>query len=199
MPKGEAILCEGRMELRRFPVHLSARIEAGPGDAAMASPHDLLMGYLLGENVSQLPVQLRAPVEQSAGDDWQLTEKAAPVRFDFPAGASIGHYPQPTDSRIQLQTVAERCLGTIWFGGEPSEGMIEEQAARLRKFIERKGFCELPSPGGRGPLTETFGPFAAFTRLSIPVSDWRPRGSMVSRRLAFRKRTATSSKVRKTL
>ena len=178
---------EGRMALLRVPMHLTACIEPGPDGPAGAKPHDLLMDYLLGQNASKLPVALRAPVELSGDDEWQLTEKAAPVRFDFPAGASIGHYPQPTDDRVRLQTVPEACSGTIWFAGEPSCLRVEQQANRLRSFIESKGFCELSSPGDRALRTEPFGPFAAFTRLSIPVSNWRPRGGVRPRRTAFRK------------
>lgn len=190
MKSGHAIVREGRMALLRIPRHLCALIDALPDSVPEAMPDDLLMDYLLGQNTSRLPVPLSAPVEQSADDDWQLTEKAAPVRFDFPPGASIGHYPQPTDSRVRLQTVPEACSATIWFAGEPSAARVEQQANRLRGFIACKGFCELSSPDTRGLKTEPFGPFAAFTRLSIPVSNWRPRGGSGYRRATFRKPVA---------
>jgi hypothetical protein len=61
--QGQAVLREGRMALRRWPAHLAATIEVVNGDdAAEAHSYDILIDYLLGNNASQQPVALRAPV-----------------------------------------------------------------------------------------------------------------------------------------
>lgn len=193
--QGHAVLREGRMALRRWPAHLAASIDVADGDdAAEAHSYDILIDYLLGNNASQQPVALRAPVEQSQDDEWQLTEKAAPgdavpasIRFDFPAGASIGHFPQPADPRMHLRTVAPSCSATTWFAGARSEERIAQHAALLRDFVAFKGLSVIASVNGPDFQTQQCGPLGAWTRLSVPVSDWRASKQLAVRRPAFRK------------
>lgn len=183
--RGRTILREGRIEIREIPEHLSAEIDIVEGeDASEENCYLILIDYLSGRNASHRPVNLRAPVEQSADDQWVLAAPAEAervrekpvVRFDFPDDASRGYFPQPADPRLHLRTIAPVRSATIWFAGAPSLHNIKKHAEQLQTFIIMRNLASTPLVKNSQLRVSKRGPFGILTEISIPLPGW-PAGN----------------------
>lgn len=179
--RGRAILTSGRIVVRDIPEHLVADVDVSNSETTSEENcYLILIDYLSGRNGSDRPVALRAPVQQSADDEWEVVLHAEPkdgptqstVRFDLPEGLSLRHLPEPIDPRLHLRTVAATRSASIWFVGGPSIDRIERHSAQLRDFVALTGLVPVAPCIWPVVRSSRRGPFNMVTELSMVVSGW---------------------------
>jgi len=181
------ILREGRIVIREIPEHRAAEIDIHDGDdASEQNCYLILIDYLSGNNVSHCPVKLHAPIVQSAYDEWILAappeaagvRKKPIVRFEFPVGSSGVYFPQPTNPRVNLRSIAPVRSAAIWFPGKPSPKNIEKHAGQLHAFIAARNLAS-PALVSKSELSlAKCGLFGILTEISVLLPSW-PAGNRV--------------------
>lgn len=175
------ILRSGRISVRDFPAHVVADIDiAAHGSETGPDVYLILIAYFSGSNMSQRPVPLLGPVEQVDDDDWILTERLLPalvqvdntIRFNVSECSSADRFPEPTDARMTLRTVAAARFASIWFLGQTSPERITRLTTRLETFIALKGLTPATSGDRSAVRTTKSGPFDVVTELSMQLSEW---------------------------
>lgn len=189
--RGRTILKEGRIKVLEIPEHLSAEIAILDGEnASEENCYLILVDYLSGCNVTHRPVNLRAAIEQSAGDQWVLAQPADAepvrtklvVRFIFPEPAPKGYFPAPNDPRLILRTIAPARSANIWFAGIPSDRNIAKHAEILQTFVAKRNLASSRSISEPELGVERFGLFGMLTEVSMPLSVRPARSRLQSDR-----------------
>ncbi len=132
---------DGTIELRNYAPHIVAEVRvSGSRDAAIGRGFRSLAGYIFGGNATREKVAMTTPVAQSPdGAGWT-------VRFTMPEAFDLATLPQPKDGTIHLRKVPGDRQIAIQFSGLRSDGVLAEQAARLRSWAAAKGLSITAGP-----------------------------------------------------
>jgi hypothetical protein len=154
-PEYEVLQTDGDLELRRYAPYIVAatRVE-GEFDRAGNEGFRRLADYIFGSNRKRESLEMTAPVTQETsekiamtapvgmdrqGDAWRIT-------FMMPSQYTLATLPEPLDERIELQEVAGGLFAALRYSGTWSESRYREREARLRGWIETRGWQPIGEP-----------------------------------------------------
>ena len=153
--KYELIQKIGKVEIRRYPTIVIAKVENGEIDA-----FDLLYKFITGNNTQKLKVKMTTPVvsQQIAMTSPVLSDTGS-MAFVMPAEFTIETTPEPIDNHVKLSEIPSRLVAALRFSGNWSKNRFEKEASKLldeltRDRIKTRGgvFTMLYNP----PFTPSF-------------------------------------------
>lgn len=126
-------------ELRRYPVHLRARVTVH-GDFLRAGNLGFrpLIGYISGKNGSASRMSMTAPVTQEP-----LGGDAYTVSFVLPEGIDLASVPVPSDASVTTTVVAAGAVAARRFSGGWTAARFETNGIALRAAVDRAGLHPL--------------------------------------------------------
>ena len=148
--KYDVISKDDKIEVRHYTTHVVAEMVVnGELEEAGSEAFQLLFGYITGDNVSQLDIEMTAPVgQQSTGEDiamtapvgQQETEAGWVVSFMMPASYTLETLPSPSDERVVLRQVASQTVAAIRYSGFWSESNYLEHKVKLENWIQQSRY-----------------------------------------------------------
>ena len=125
--KYEVIRKIGKVEVRRYPKIVVAKVEDPEADA-----FSLLYKFITGENEQRAKVKMTAPVvsQQIAMTSPVFTETGA-MAFVMPQEFTLETTPQPLDNRVVITEIPERTVAVLRFSGGWSESHFEKETQEL--------------------------------------------------------------------
>ncbi|MCW4019561.1 MAG: heme-binding protein [Candidatus Bathyarchaeota archaeon] len=127
----ESIRKIGKVELRRYPKRVVAKVDDPEADA-----FGLLYHFITGENKQQSKVKLTAPVvsQKIAMTSPVLSETGA-MAFVMPDEFTLETTPEPLDTRIKISEIPSRFVAALRFSGGWSESRFEKEAQKLLNHL----------------------------------------------------------------
>jgi hypothetical protein len=150
------VLKEGRFEVREYePCIVAETIVDGDFEDAGDEAFGRLFKYISGNNKSRQEINMTAPVEQAAAS--QKINMTAPVgqvqvdgewavSFMMPASFTLETVPEPKDPSVILRQVPARNMAAVEYSGFWSEKGYLRNKARLKAWIDEKGFKTVGEP-----------------------------------------------------
>lgn len=116
----------------------------GDYDSASRTGFRRIAGYIFGDNQLESSgsrkISMTAPVTiEPRQNGWQM-------HFVMPSSERIDTLPKPNNRDIKLRQVAEHGAAVIRFNGWTTQSSIEEQTARLQKWISDQGLEATGAP-----------------------------------------------------
>jgi hypothetical protein len=144
------------LELRRYDAYIVAEtFVAGEFEDVGSEGFRRLADYINGENRRKQSIAMTAPVTQEiesqkiamtapvgqekSGGKWRIT-------FMMPAEYTLETLPEPLDSRVRLKTEPARLMAAIRYSGTWRRSGYEKNLAKLRAWIEDRGYRPLGEP-----------------------------------------------------
>ncbi|WCT73666.1 heme-binding protein [Sphingomonas naphthae] len=125
---------EGPIELRHYPALVVAEtIQPGTRDRALGNGFGLLADYVFAESRQGEELPMTVPVVAIPID-----EENWAVRFVMPEGRALASLPAPGPG-VKLVEVPVRAVAAIRFGGTPSDRLLAQKEAELRKWLAARG------------------------------------------------------------
>jgi hypothetical protein len=126
------------------------------GDAGNAG-FRRLAGYIFGGNQREARIAMTAPVAMAAdspaatGSAESLTTSRDEnggwrMSFYMPEGSSMDTLPRPTDSRVELRTLAPRRVAAIRFSGRGTPAQFAQAESSLKAMLTVAGIATRGSP-----------------------------------------------------
>jgi hypothetical protein len=131
--KYEVIRKIGKVEIRRYPKIVIAKVENSETDA-----FDLLYRFITGNNRQKTKVKMTTPVvsQQIAMTSPVLSDPGS-MAFVMPAEYTIETTPEPADSHVGISEVPERLVAALRFSGSWSETHFEKETRELLDELSR--------------------------------------------------------------
>jgi hypothetical protein len=124
---------EGPIELRQYPALVVAEtIQPGTRDRALGNGFGLLADYVFAESRDGEEVPMTLPVVAIPLDDENWA-----IRFVMPEGRPMATLPVPGPG-VRLVEVPARRMAAIRFGGTPSDRLIAQKEAELRRWVSAR-------------------------------------------------------------
>lgn len=149
-------LKEGRFEVREYEPYIVAEtiVDADFEDAGDEA-FGRLFRYISGNNKSRQEINMTAPVEQASAS--QKIDMTAPVgqiqvdgewavSFMMPASFTLETIPEPKDPSVILRQIPARNMAAVEYSGFWSEKGYLRNKARLKAWIDEKGFKIVGEP-----------------------------------------------------
>lgn len=123
-------------ELRRYPDHLVAEVEAGGGfELAGNLAFPRLARYIGGHNRSSRTMAMTAPVLQQQDP----RGRCHVVGFVMPADVTAEELPDPVDSHVRTRRVPAETAAALRFSGRWCRRSYEKRTAQLLAALGREG------------------------------------------------------------
>jgi hypothetical protein len=164
-PSYQILLNEAPYEHRRYSSFVVAEtFVTGDFDAAGRTGFRRIANYIFGNNVDRTgesrKIAMTAPVTVEAErDGWRL-------HFVMPGDEKLDALPQPNRPDVKLRQIGEHDMAVVRFSGWTTEAAIQEQTAKLRAWMQRRGLPE----GGEPQVARYNDPF------TLP---WRRRNEIL--------------------
>jgi len=134
----------GEVEIRKYPEMILATVSGGTEEELFS----ILYGYISGKNRTGMHIPMTAPV--ITGVKIPMTTPAISsentMSFVMPKTYEEGFLPVPFDSRVSLQTLAERKVAVLRFSGIVHAHTVQEMADRLFAFLSQEKIPMASSP-----------------------------------------------------
>lgn len=129
-PEYEVLQRDGALEIRRYPVLVTAHTDLGKdNDASNEAGFKRLAEYIFGGNNEQRSLPMTAPVlEEYTGEHWRMA-------FVMPQEISERTAPTPTDTAVKLLTQPSQLVATLRYSGKADEDTIREKSTELLAWI----------------------------------------------------------------
>ena len=130
-------------EVRHYAptVRAETTLRATTWHSALNEGFTRLAGYLLGDNVTRLELDMTAPVLATVGSSDQSDRV---ISFIMPARYALAELPAPKDARVQLRVAPGRRVAALKFRGR-SGG--EAPARKRAELLDRVRRAELTAVG----------------------------------------------------
>ena len=129
--KYQVIQTDGDFEIRKYDRILVATVKNAP------SRFRVLFNYITGANKSKKKVAMTSPVITS--EEISMTSPVLSnnesMSFVVPSEYTIETVPEPTDERISINEVPERCVATVRFSGLAGKKSVSKQTIRLLDWL----------------------------------------------------------------
>jgi len=168
---------EPGFELRRYPAHVVAEVEAqGSFEDAGSTAFRPLVAYIRGQNQAGQALAMTAPVLQRRDGTESTTSAVESVRaetapgrfvvsFVMPDGSTRDSLPDPRDARVAIRSVPEELAAVSTYSGRWTSASYRQQAARLIRSVRHAGLDPLGPP--------------RFARFDPPWTPWFRRRNEV--------------------
>lgn len=123
----------GKLELRRYPVHLEAQAAVEPHDieSALDRGYGRLACYICGANANREDLPRTTPIVTTMRDGGYT------ITFAIPPGRAAGSLPAPDDLRVEVSEVPERRIATLAFRGRfTHDNFARHELALLHELID---------------------------------------------------------------
>jgi hypothetical protein len=171
-PPFRVLQSEPPFEYRLYSGFVVAETElAGDFDAASRTGFRRVAGYIFGDNQAQnggtRKIEMTAPVTVEPKDQgWRL-------HFVMPSAESLSSLPRPNNPDVKLRQVPEHAVAVVRFSGFTTQGAIEDQTSKLRKWMVSKQL----EAGGTAQVARYNDPFTLPWRrrneILIPIAPTR--------------------------
>ena len=179
----------GPVELREYdPCVVADVVVSGSAEQAANAAFRPLFAYISGANRSASPLEMTAPVIQSAaGERLAMTapvlQEAAgatewTVSFVLPGSRPMGAFPAPTDPRVSLRAIPRELAAALRWSGRWTSGNIEKRAQELRRVIAEAGWQVMGEPRWARFDPPWTPPFMRRNEIVIPVEAPGSAGSL---------------------
>jgi hypothetical protein len=153
--KYEVLKKIGKMELRRYPRLVLARVDSY-GDSGFT----LLFRFITGNNRQKSDISMTAPVvSENIAMTAPVLSETGSLAFIMPEGFTLETTPEPLDSRVKIVEIPERVIAVLRFSGSWSSSMFEKKSEELLAEIENAGLKvagQVFSMRYNGPFTPWF-------------------------------------------
>lgn len=134
----------GEVEIRKYPEMILAAVNGGTEEEQFS----VLFKYISGKNRPGTHIPMTAPV--ITGAKIPMTTPVISGRntmsFVMPGSYTDGSLPEPLDSRVTLQKVAERKVAVIRFSGVAHANAVQEKTDRLVTVLLQEKITMVSSP-----------------------------------------------------
>lgn len=154
--KYTTLLKERSFEVREYEPHIVAEtVVDGDLENAGNQAFSPLFKYISGNNRSRDKVAMTAPVGmRAASKTISMTSPVAQqqdggrwvVSFMMPSAYSLETLPAPIDPRVALRRIPKRTMAAVRYSGFWSEKNYLKHAAKLNKWVAKKGFNVVSDP-----------------------------------------------------
>lgn len=132
--KYEVVLKEDDFEVRKYERILVATVSDAP------SKFQVLFKYITGSNTAKSKIDMTSPVitSEKIAMTSPVLSNSDTMSFVVPAEYDEDSVPEPTDSRVSIDTIPERYVATVRFRGFVWRDSIKKQRAKLLRILEEK-------------------------------------------------------------
>ncbi len=125
--KYESIRKIGKVEIRRYPKIVVAKVEDQETDA-----FNLLYQFITGENKQQSKVKMTSPVvSQKIAMTSPVLSETGTMAFVMPEEFTLETTPEPLDTRVKIAEIPPRFVAALRFSGGWSESRFEQESQEL--------------------------------------------------------------------
>lgn len=147
-PSYKVVRTVDSIEVREYEPYLIAEVQvSGPYKAAINDGFRIIADYIFGNNVSETPLAMTAPVtEENAGEPIAMTTPVTEettadelhlVSFVMPSKYSLENIPKPVDARVILKEVPKRRVAVLRFKGTPTAQRVQNKKDQLKAILDR--------------------------------------------------------------
>ena len=130
-------------QIRDYPALVVAEVSRrGQRQDAVRQGFGPLAAYIFAKERSGERISMTAPVTQTP----QGSDRSWIVRFVMPAGRSLDSLPEPVSGNVRLADMPARRTAVVTFSGVATDKLIEEQKARLRRWMAERGYTGTGKP-----------------------------------------------------
>ena len=135
-------------ELRRYPAHIKAEVEAAGSSyqQAIYQGFRILAAFIFGENVGTEQISMTSPVQVSDPQKIAMTKPVTVrgdgsflVAFTMPSQYTMETLPRPKDHRINITAIDPEVMAALRFSGYFSENKVRKAKQRLQSWIAQEG------------------------------------------------------------
>jgi hypothetical protein len=136
-PPFRVLQTEPPFEHRLYSGFVVAETElVGDFDGASRTGFRRVAGYIFGDNQATnggtRKIEMTAPVTVEPKDQgWRL-------HFVMPSAESLSSLPKPNNPEVKLRQIPEHAVAAVRFSGFTTQAAIEEQTAKLRRWMASK-------------------------------------------------------------
>lgn len=125
--KYEIIRKIGKVEIRRYPKIVIAKVEDSETDA-----FNLLYQFITGENKQKAKVKMTTPVvSQQIAMTSPVFSETGTMAFVMPEEFTLETTPEPLDNRVKIAEIPARLVAALRFSGSWSESHFEKETHEL--------------------------------------------------------------------
>jgi hypothetical protein len=130
----EILEISGKMEIRRYPEIILAKVKGRTGNGAFG----ILFDYIQGNNRSRRSISMTAPVISSESISMTSPVISDEISFSFvmPPEMKMDEVPLPLNDEIEIEKVPERTLVVIRFSGRTTDSRLAKFSAQLLDHIQ---------------------------------------------------------------
>ncbi len=122
-------------EIRRYSDYVLAQVEGtGEFNAVTFSAFSPLFNYISGQNLSNQPIAMTAPVIQET-----IEPKRHRVSFVLPDDVAKSQIPVPANSKVVTKKVPAHHAAVLKYSGSWSDKLLAEKEAELRTAVAKAG------------------------------------------------------------
>ena len=133
--KYEVIRDIGKVEIRRYPKIIVAKVEDPQADA-----FSILYRFIAGYNQQKLKVKMTTPVvSQQISMTSPVFSETGTMAFVMPEEFTLKSTPEPLDNKVRIVEIPARVVAALCFSGGRSEGHF---AKRDTRTIARVNCCK---------------------------------------------------------
>ena len=134
---------DGNIELREYPDLMLATTEMGSRLQGDDGSFGRLFRYISGGNQDKQKVAMTTPVFMESNSD----QTTGQMSFVIPKDVASAKIPQPASSQVEVTKRTGGKFAVIRFAGRVETGNVrDEQRAKLKAWIERRGFVAVGEP-----------------------------------------------------
>jgi hypothetical protein len=125
--KYEVIREIGKVEIRRYPKIVVAKVEDPQADA-----FSILYRFITGHNQQKLKVKMTTPVvSQQISMTSPVFSETGTMAFVMPEEFTFESTPEPLDNSVRIVEIPARVVAALCFSGGWSEGHFEKEVQEL--------------------------------------------------------------------
>lgn len=134
----------GEVEIRKYSEMILASVSGGTEEEQFS----VLFKYISGKNQPGIYIPMTAPVITGAKIPMTtpVISGIDTMSFVMPGSFTDGSLPEPLDSRVTLQKVAERKVAVLRFSGVAHANTVQEKTDRLVKVLSQEKITTVSSP-----------------------------------------------------
>jgi len=156
-------------EIRQYEEYIVAEVDIGLSmSEASGNAFQILAGYIFGGNDEREKMNMTAPVESRPT---ATAEDASTYAFVMEKKFSMDNLPTPNDSRIRLETRAQRTMAVRRYSGAWSQSSYEKHRDTLQEALHAAKIEVVSDP--------------VWARYNGPFTPWPLRRNEVMFEVAF--------------
>jgi hypothetical protein len=150
----KVIESDGKFEVREYPdlmlVATTTKLDAQGRDGSFMK----LFRYISGANEAEQKISMTTPVFMKNDD----ADSSVEMGFVMPKEVAVKGVPKPTGEQVDVRKRVGGRFAVLRFPGQLTSKLAKESEAKLRAWMETKGFVADDSDQGSGVETASYDP-----------------------------------------